>query len=107
MTAQTNDRDIMDLATFESLHHTLKSHTALNKGFKIDEVLKPRSFHVIVQDASKPRVSHHVVIYPCEIEGMIVRKSWTHDHDVGIETPIQGRATPDRVLDQIEHWLKF
>jgi hypothetical protein len=97
----------MDLATFESLHRTLKSHSALNKGFKIDEVLKPRSFHVIVQDAAKPRVSHHVVIYPCEIEGMIVRKSWTHDHDVGIETPIQGRASPDRVLDQIEHWLNF
>lgn len=102
-----SDRDIMDSATFESLHQTLQSHHALNKGFTIDEVLKPRSFHVTVQDATRPRVAHHVVIYPCEIEGMIVRKSWTHDKDVGIETPIQGRATPDRVLDQLEHWLKF
>ena len=102
-----SDKEIMDLSTFESLHQALTSHTGLNRGFRLEEALKPRSFHVIVQDSTKPKVSHHVVIYPCEIEGMIVRKSWTHDLDVGIETPIQSRATPDRVLEQLEHWLKF
>lgn len=102
-----SDQEVADLSTFESLHQAITSHARNNNGFRVEEALKPRSFHVIVQDATRPKVSHHVVIYPCEIEGLIVRKSWTHDHDVGIETPIQGRAAPDRVLEQLEHWLRY
>ena len=71
----------------------------------LEEFPTPRSFQVTVQHADKPRVVHHVVIFPSTVTGMVVRKWWTHDRDVGIETPLQSNASPDMVLQQIRHLI--
>ena len=95
----------MDLTTFENLQETLKAHPSRNGTFSIEEYREPRSLQVIVRHESRPRVLHHLVIFPSGEEGMVVRKWWTHDHDVGIETPTQGQASPEMILQHIQQLL--
>lgn len=95
----------MDLTTFENLQETLKAHPAKNGGFSVEEYPEPRSLQVIVRHEGRPRVHHHLVIFPSGVQGMVVRKSWTHDHDVGIETPTQGQVSPEMVLQHIQQLL--
>jgi len=95
----------MDLKTFENLEETLKTHPAKNGGFSVEEYPEPRSLQVIVRHEARPRVRHHLVIFPSGVAGMVVRKWWTHDQDVGIETPAQGQASPEMVLQHIQQLL--
>lgn len=66
---------------------------------------EPRCFEITVQHPDRPRVVHHVIVFPSAMSGMVVRKWWTHDHDVGIETPLQSNASPEMVLRQIHHLI--
>ena len=95
----------MDLTTFENLQETLKAHPAKNGGFSVEEYPEPRSLQVIVHHEARPRIRHHLVIFPSGVQGMVVRKWWTHDHDSGIETPIQGQASPEMVLQHLQQLL--
>ena len=95
----------MDLTTFENLQETLKAHPAKNGGFSVEEYPEPRSLQVTVHHEARPRIRHHLVIFPSGVQGMVVRKWWTHDHDSGIETPIQGQASPEMVLQHLQQLL--
>ena len=95
----------VDLTTFENLEKTLKTHPAKSGGFSVEGFYEPRSLQVIVRHEARPRIHHHMVIFPSGVEGMVVRKWWTHDHDVGIETPTQGQASPEMVLQHIQQLL--
>ena len=95
----------MDLTTFENLEETLKTHPANNGRFSVKEYHEPRSLQVIVRHEARPHIHHHLVIFPTRVQGMVVRKWWTHDHNVGIETPTQGQASPEMVLQHIQQLL--
>ncbi|MEP6832528.1 MAG: hypothetical protein ABJB74_04000 [Gemmatimonas sp.] len=95
----------MDLTTFENLQETLKAQRAQNGGFSVEEYPEPRSLQVTVRHQDRPRILHHLIIFPSGVAGMVVRKWWTHDHDVGIETPTQGQASPEMVLQHIQQLL--
>ena len=94
----------MDLTTFENLQATLKAHPS-KADFSIEEYPEPRSLQVTVRHEAQPRIMHHLIIFPSGIEGMVVRKWWTHDHDVGIQTPAQGPASPEMILQHIQQLL--
>lgn len=95
----------MDLTTFENLQETLEAHPANNGAFSVEAYPEPRSLQVIVHHEARPRISHHLVIFPSGVQGMVVRKWWTHDRDSGIETPSQGQVTPSMVLQQIQQLM--
>ncbi len=94
----------MDLSTFENLQASLKAHPAKDH-FSVMEYAEPPSLQVIVQQEAQPRVLHYLIIFPSVMEGMVVRKWWTHDRDVGIETPMQGQASPEMVLRHLQQLL--
>lgn len=95
----------MDLTTFETLQEQLKTQLASRGGFTVKEYEEPRSLQVVVRQEARPSVHHHVVIFPSGVEGLVVRKTWVHDHDVGIETPTQSHASPEMVLQHLQELL--
>lgn len=95
----------MDLHTFENLRAKIRAHPGLNGEIRVEEYPEPKSVQIIVRHESAPRIMHHLVIFPSTVTGMVVRKWWRHDHDVGIDTPAQGQASPEMVMQHIQQLL--
>ena len=95
----------MDIATFDKFLDRVWALPIKDERMSVEEFEDPRSVQVMIRHASLPRTFHYVIVFPSPTDGMVVRKWWTHDKDVGIETPLQGVASPDMVLAQIEKML--
>ena len=95
----------MDLKTFEGFVDEFWALPTKSERLSVEEKEEPRSIQVVIRHATIPNVFHYVIVFPAKADGMVVRKWWTHDQDVGIETPLQGIASPAMVLQQIQQLL--
>ncbi|MEP6832529.1 MAG: hypothetical protein ABJB74_04005 [Gemmatimonas sp.] len=95
----------MDLKTFESFVDNFWALPTKSDRLAVEEKSDPRSIQVVVRHATLPTVFHYVIVFPAKVDGMVIRKWWTHDQDVGIETPLQGIASPTMVLQQIQQLM--
>ncbi len=95
----------MDLKTFEQFVDEFWALPTKNERLSVEEKHEPRSIQVVVRHATIPTVFHYVIVVPAVAEGMVIRKWWTHDKNVGIETPLQGIASPAMVLHQIQQLM--
>lgn len=95
----------MDLKTFDNFVHAFWALPTNSERLSVEQKADPRSLQVVVRHATMPAVFHYVIVFPAKADGMVIRKWWTHDQDVGIETPLQGLASPAMVLRQIEQLM--
>ena len=95
----------MDLKTFETFVDEFWAFPTKSERLSVEEKSDPRSIQVVIRHATLPSVFHYVIVFPANVDGMVIRKWWTHDHHVGIETPLQGIASPSMVLEQIQQLM--
>lgn len=95
----------MDLATYEDFINQFWAMPTKSDRLSVEEKADPRSIQIAIRHASLPNVFHYIIVFPSNVDGMVVRKWWTRDEDLGIETPLQGVASPSMVLQQIQQLM--
>jgi hypothetical protein len=94
-----------DLNSYQSFVDGFWALPVKNDRLSVEEKSEPRSIQIVIRHATLPNVFHYIIVFPANVDGMVIRKWWTHDQDVGIETPLQGIASPAMVLQQIQQLM--
>lgn len=95
----------MDLKTFETFVDEFWALPTKSERLSVEEKTDPRSIQIVIRHATQPTVFYYIIVFPSNAEGMVIRKWWMHDQEVGIETPLQGIASPVMVLQQIQQLM--
>lgn len=95
----------MDLKTFDKFVDAFWALPTKSDRLSVEQNTDPVNIQVVIRHATMPTVFHYVIVFPAKADGMVVRKWWTHDQDLGIETPLQGLASPAMVLQQIQQLM--